>query len=296
MVDEAGADVSIDSQWRSTSKANSARDPYWQASVRAEVSAHPDLGDTIQDSCASCHMPMARFSLNRQGLTAPILDDGLLSPEHDLHSFAMDGVSCTLCHQIQETGFGLRSSYDGGFVIDAETPAGERTVYGPFAVDEAQAELMKGASGFVPAQGLHLSQSEMCATCHTLYTKFVDEAGQAGGEFPEQMVYFEWFYSGYRRGTTCQGCHMPEAQGGVRVATTSPTLRSPFSQHLFVGGNVYILRLLESFGEELGVTASAEDFQSTRGRTVDLLQTETAGISFKEVHVTGSYLTADVLV
>ena len=239
---------------------------------------------------------MAGFTLNREGISAPILDDGLLNPEHELHPFAMDGVSCTLCHQIRETGFGLRPSYDGGFNIDAETPAGDRTVFGPFTVDEAQAELMRGASGFLPVQGLHLSQSEMCATCHTLYTPFVDEVGQVGGEFPEQMTYFEWFYSSYRRGTACQGCHMTDAQGGVRVATTSPTLRSPFSQHLFVGGNVYVLRLLETFGEELGVTASAQDFQATRARTVDLLQTETATISFKEVHVTGSYLTADVVV
>jgi hypothetical protein len=296
MTDESGADVSIDSQWRSTIKANSARDPYWQASVRAEVSIHPDLAETIEDSCARCHMPMASRSFVQQGLSAPILDDGLLDPDHELYPFALDGVSCTLCHQIRETGFGLQSSYNGGFDIDLETPAGERTVFGPFAVDEDQAELMKGASGFLPVQSLHLTQSELCATCHTLYTTYLDDTGQTGGEFPEQMTYFEWFYSGFRRGTTCQGCHMPDAQGGVRVATSSPTLRSPFAQHLFVGGNVYMLKLLEAFGEELGVTASEEAFQATRARTVDLLQTETAGISFKEVGITGSYLTADVLV
>ena len=30
MVDEAGMDVSIDTDWRSTMMANAARDPYWQ--------------------------------------------------------------------------------------------------------------------------------------------------------------------------------------------------------------------------------------------------------------------------
>src|SRR4051794_23472553 len=37
----AGADVSIGTTWRSTMMANSARDPYWQASVRRETIDHP---------------------------------------------------------------------------------------------------------------------------------------------------------------------------------------------------------------------------------------------------------------
>ncbi|MBM3123074.1 MAG: hypothetical protein FJZ97_12960, partial [Chloroflexi bacterium] len=37
MTDEAGKDVSIDSHWRASIKAQAARDPYFLASVRAEV-------------------------------------------------------------------------------------------------------------------------------------------------------------------------------------------------------------------------------------------------------------------
>ena len=48
LVDAAGADVSIDAFWRSTMMANAARDPYWQAAVREEVS----VGQTWR-CCAS---------------------------------------------------------------------------------------------------------------------------------------------------------------------------------------------------------------------------------------------------
>ena len=47
--------------WRSTMMANAARDPYWQASVRREILDHPKLTAAIEDKCATCHMPMARY-------------------------------------------------------------------------------------------------------------------------------------------------------------------------------------------------------------------------------------------
>ena len=38
--------------------ANSARDPYWQGSVRRETIDHPGSSAAIQSECASCHMPL----------------------------------------------------------------------------------------------------------------------------------------------------------------------------------------------------------------------------------------------
>src|SRR5688572_14445352 len=46
-----GEDVSIGSDWRASMMANSARDPYWQASVRRELMDHPDAADAIEDEC-----------------------------------------------------------------------------------------------------------------------------------------------------------------------------------------------------------------------------------------------------
>ena len=41
LVTEDGRDVSIGTRWRATMMANAARDPYWQATIRAETLDHP---------------------------------------------------------------------------------------------------------------------------------------------------------------------------------------------------------------------------------------------------------------
>ena len=296
MVDEAGTDVSIDSNWRSTLMANAARDPYFQASVRRETLADSELSSVIEDQCSTCHMPMARFTAFVQGNTGKVLDDGFTDPDHELHKLAMDGTSCTVCHQIRETDLGLSSSYSGGFVIDTGLRSPNRIIFGPHIIDDDKATIMQNVSGFRPEQGLHLSGSELCATCHTLYTPSVDAAGKIVGEFPEQVPYFEWFYSDYRRSQTCQDCHMPEAEGGVKVSNLSQVLRSPFSQHAFVGGNVYMLDVLKEFGEELMVTASSEQFETTKERAIEQLGSRTATIAFDEVRLSGSRIIADVVI
>jgi hypothetical protein len=296
MVDEAGNNVSTDTFWRASMMANAARDPYWQASVRGEVISNPDYGAIIEDKCANCHMPMARFTAYAGGGQGKMLDEGFLDSANEWHVLAMDGVSCTLCHQIQKDGFGEPSSYSGGFVIDTDRPAGERVAFGPYPVDEALAAVMQGASGFVPLEGLHIEQSELCATCHTLYTPYIDAAGEIGGEFPEQMPYLEWLHGDYRETQSCQGCHMPEAQGGVRLSITGGDPRSPFRQHVFVGGNTYMLGMLNTFGEELQVTASGKQFADKGARVADQLKNRTATVTVQEAALSGAALRVRVAV
>ena len=60
-----GEDVSISLDWSASIMANSARDPYWQGSVRRETIDHPESSAAIQSECASCHMPLQ--SLAGQG-------------------------------------------------------------------------------------------------------------------------------------------------------------------------------------------------------------------------------------
>lgn len=296
MIDESGADVSTDTLWRSTVMANAARDPYWQASVRAEIERLPEMRQDIEQTCARCHMPMAAVTSEVEDSDIHIMDDGYLDPANELHALAMDGVSCALCHQIREDNLGLPQSFEGGFVIDGETPLGERLTFGPFTIEEAQSALMQGASGYIPVQGLHLSSSEMCATCHTLYTPIINAAGEVVGEFPEQVPYLEWFYSNYRSQQTCQDCHMPEADGGVRISATSTNLRSPVSKHNVVGGNAYLLRILQAFGEAIGVTASEAQFEATIQDTLSLLQEQTATVTLEDVKLVGDYLSGTIVV
>ena len=46
-------------------------------------------------------------------------------------TLARDGVSCSLCHQIQSTYLGQRRSLVGGFVIDTQSEPGNRKEYRP---------------------------------------------------------------------------------------------------------------------------------------------------------------------
>ena len=296
MRDESGADVSLGTAWRSTMMANSARDPYWQASLRAEVEAHPDLRATTEELCARCHAPMVHFTASVHGEAVALLDGGFLDAAHPLYAFAVDGVSCAVCHQIRDDGLGLPASYTGGYVIDRELPDGERLSFGPYSVEDDQAAIMQAGSGHIPVQGLHVATSEMCATCHVLYTPYVDVNGQPAGEFPEQVTYLEWFYSSYRRTDTCQQCHMPTAAGGVSIASSSVNPRSPFAEHTFVGANAYMLRLLEEFGADLGATASASQFADARSRTEALLVDQTAKVTIENVELSGVHLSAEVVV
>jgi len=296
MTDESGADVSIDTAWRSTMMANAARDPYWQASVRAEVLDHPDYQAVIEDKCAACHMPMARLTAVTFGGEGKVLEDGFLDPENEQHTLAMDGVSCTLCHQISEADLGQPGSFSGGFVIDTDLPAGERLNFGPYPVGRNLVQVMQSASGFIPVQGLHILKAELCATCHTLYTPYVDATGQIAGEFPEQTPYLEWTHSDFHQTQVCQDCHMPAAQGAVRISTTGGPPRSPFAQHIFVGGNAYMLEILRAFGEERQVTASSEQFEAKKERTVDQIQNHTATLAVEEVELSGSQLMTTVAI
>lgn len=296
MVDEAQEDVSIDKAWRSTTHANAARDPYWLATVRSESIQFSSLQAVIEDKCAECHMPLARTSLAAQNKPAVILDQGLDDSANGMHSLAMDGVSCTLCHQIAEKNLGQAESYSGEYVIDLEAPVGHRTIYGPYQVDQAQATIMQSASGYQVVKGDYLVKPEFCATCHILYTPYVDEQGKVAGEFPEQMAYFEWQNSSVSSSLTCQGCHMPVANGAVKTSIVSQIPRSPFGQHTFVGGNTYMLRMLARNGDELQVTADGVHFQATLERTIQQLQNRTASLALQNVRSDGGKLTGEVVV
>jgi hypothetical protein len=155
---------------------------------------------------------------------------------------------------------------------------------------------MQGSSGFVPQESQHVEQSELCAVCHTLYTPFLDAEGQIVGEFAEQTPYLEWRDSDYADTHSCQSCHMPQAQGGVVLSVTGGEPRSPVHQHVFVGGNSYILSMLLQFGNELETTASMGHFSATMQRLLDQLQNHSATLSIEEATLSDGRLSAVVAV
>lgn len=276
----AGMDVSIDTDWRSTMMANSARDPYYRASVRREILANPDYDEFIQDKCSTCHVPMAHFTIAAAGGKTAMLDDGVFASTHPDQALALDGVSCTLCHQIQAEKLGMAESFSGGLIFDQNKPSGERELYGQFPVAESWVTVMKAASGFVPVQATHTEQSSLCATCHNLFTPYIDNDGKVSEAlFPEQTPYTEWENSVYANGVSCQNCHMPDAGEAVAISTVNPEKKSPFRQHTFIGGNQFMLGLLQANGDALGVTALDAHFDQTIQLTEQQLAEKTAKLS-----------------
>lgn len=281
MKDAAGKDVSIDSDWRSSMMANSTRDPYYRASVRSEVLANPQQQAAIEKKCSICHAGMAYHTAEIDSTPVLLLPDGgFMSKSNPLFPMAADGVSCTLCHQITSDNLGQLASFSGGYSIDLETPQGQRAVYGIFAVDAAMSAVMSSASGFIPQQSDHVNKTETCAVCHTLFTPTILNDGTISDElFPEQTASLEWQFSAYQAGASCQGCHMPQAEGDVPIANTGSPARSPFMQHTFSGGNAYMISLLSTNRETLGVTASEEQLASSWQDNLTMLEEKTAGLS-----------------
>src|SRR5882672_8430784 len=72
LITPDGEDVSIGATWRSTMMANSARDPYWQASIRRETIDHPMHSGDIQNQCSACHMPMLQKVSKAAGRNADV--------------------------------------------------------------------------------------------------------------------------------------------------------------------------------------------------------------------------------
>jgi hypothetical protein len=291
LTDEVGNDVSNDAHWRSTMMANAAKDPLWQAKISSEVARNPHVKSIIEDKCSRCHMGMARYQAKTDGTTIEVLAQGFLDPNHYLHEAAMDGVSCTLCHQVQPDGLGTPDSYTGKYVIDTSTSPPDRLIFGPY--QNPLGNPMQQASGFNPKIGAQIEDSAHCGSCHTLYTPALDASGNYVGEFPEQTTYLEWEHAGFPK--TCQDCHLPWAEGGVVISNRPLRLapRTPFWQHHFVGGNSYMVNLLKANAGDLGVTADDVHFDDTISRTLGQLNGNTAVLTVTPER-TGDLLTVTV--
>ena len=297
----AGLDVSIAYDWRASMMANSARDPYWQAAVRRELIDHPEAAAAIEDNCSRCHMPMANVTAQADGRTGSVFanlpgGDGTETEK----ALAVDGVSCAVCHQVQPDGLGEESSFTGGFTISEHVPEEGRSVFGPFEPDEGGAGIMHSATGFRPTEGLHVQTSELCASCHTLFTHSVRDDGGEGPEFPEQGPYLEWRASSYaaegEMGESCQDCHMPVVQEDVPVTDVLGRARADVSRHVFQGGNFFMLRLLNRYRDELGVTALPQEMALAADRTEAHLRSSTASVEIQSASLEGDRLRIDVSV
>ena len=267
MIDSSGEDVSIVQDWSASMKANAAKDPYWKAKVATELKRNAHLADVINDKCTECHAPMANYESD--GEVAILGDKGLLDPSHALHDAAMNGVSCTYCHQIENTAtLGTLEGFSGEVDI-----SDEKVAYGQYS-DPLQQQMINQV-GFAPRFGEHMSDSRLCASCHNLKTPFVDANGNLASstpesEFPEQMPYTEWensiFSDTGSNPTSCQECHMPVTSSKISTRPSTLPVRENFAKHRFSGANTVMLTLLRDNAVALDVDVTSIDANITRSR------------------------------
>jgi hypothetical protein len=298
LVGPAGDDLSIGASWRGTMMANAARDPYVRASVRRETIDHRSSAADIEDECAACHLPAARNVAHAAGQRAAVFAHFAPSGELSaLDVLARDGVTCTVCHQIAADRLGTRNSFNGNFTVATPNANGRRRAFGPFAPNSGRRQVMHSVTGFEQEQAPHIRESELCASCHTLITQARGPRGQVIGSLPEQMNYQEWRHSAFfGEQRSCQSCHMPSAPGPVRVASVLGEARDSLARHTFVGGNAFMLRLMNRYRSELDVKATASELEATARATIRQLETDTATVAIERAVVDGGLLTVDVVV
>ncbi len=305
LTDESGNDVSLGTDWASSMMANSTRDPYWLAKVAAEIERNPVLKEELDSTCSRCHAPMANDAAEKDGVEFVIHGEGgLLDSDNPYFDQTMEGVSCTLCHQMEDNGkMGTIDGVSGKFSVKEYESLSDRPAYGQYTGPSGA--YMVAVSQFNPVYSEHISTSESCAACHDLRTPSVDVDGNpiGGSEdtfFPEQMVFSEWKHSDYATGgskeKTCQGCHMPFAEGSVLLATEGGgEPRENFSRHTFLGANTVMQSMLKKYRTELGIELEAESFDESIERNREFLKTA-ATVNIQSSSIENSELTVNVKV
>lgn len=307
-------DVSIGTAWETSVMAQATRDPYWHAVVASELDNFPMLEDTINDKCLVCHAPTAYDLAQKEGLdlrlfdkvdeqTNEVLQQGIYTMDNsnELFNHAMDGVTCTLCHQMDGTNFGTEESMTGGYVING-SPTGDisdRPAYGQY--QDPEIAYMKNNSNFTPQHGPHISTSESCATCHNLNIEPVDPQGNKIPEiehFAEQAIYTEWLKSDYAVGgakeASCQDCHMPKVSEDVPIAQGANQIRPDFAEHTFLGANTVMQDMFKNFATELGIDPDL-DFDAAIARNREFLKTS-ATVTVTEGQAESGQLNFDVAI
>jgi hypothetical protein len=293
LISSKAEDVSIGFDWRSSAMAQAARDPYWQASVRREITEHATAAAAIEDECSTCHMPMNHLDArvaSRQSQVFANLRPGLAPAQT---ASALDGVSCSLCHQIEADKLGKPESFVGNFVIDM-TGRLPRKALGPFAVKPPVARVMASATQFLPSQADHIGSAEMCATCHTLITEALGPKGESIGRLPEQVPYLEWRESSYGQTTTCADCHMPKVKDPAPIASLLSEPRTGFARHEFMGGNFLLSAMLEHL--RVPTAATPQDFERERAAVRRLLSQDAAQLSVGGITVKDGLLQTEIVV
>jgi hypothetical protein len=293
-------DISIGLDWSASIMANASRDPYWQASVRRESIDHPESKQVIEDDCSICHMPAVRMADRDAERHSEILARFPLKKFPEGDEAAEDGVTCSVCHQIENVGLGTPATFVGNVTIAKPDANGDRPEYGPFAIDKGHQTLMHSSTAtYRPTEGHHMSDPGLCGSCHTLYTDALGPHGEKIGRFPEQVPFQEWQHSEYSEGQTrktCVQCHMPRVDEAVAITALYGQPREGMHRHVFVGANFLMQGMLQEHRDALATAAEPEQLDAAVKRTTEFLRTESAKVTILGVERTTNGLAVEVQV
>ncbi len=297
-----GEDYDIGLDWRASIMANSSRDPYWQGSVRRETMDHPESAKAIQTECSFCHMPAVRLADRDAGRETEVFKRLPLSEFPKGDTAAADGVTCSVCHQIDKTGLGTEATFNGNVAISRATRDDQRPEYGPFDPDHAHQTMMHSSTGgYLPMHGDHIRDAALCGSCHTLITQALGPGGvKLATRFPEQVPYQEWQHSDFGSSTasptyqTCQQCHMPAVAGTTPVTALFGEQREGARRHVFVGSNFIMEGMLNDHRADLATAATPEEMEAAMKRTSEFLKTQAAIVTVGDLQTQGDKVGVDI--
>ncbi|MCG8450365.1 MAG: cytochrome P460 family protein [Pirellulales bacterium] len=258
-----GVHLSPYGEWRWTPMGLAGRDPIFHAQLESEIelmrgdfAKDPEQAqlhiDNLVEACLTCHGAMGKHQYRLDhGNEAAHFDvedvmrrstDQDATGENDWRygSLARDGISCTICHQMQPREqpaedhrhyleFFLETSITGNIYV-----GNANELHGPFEDKEISPYSMEHALGFKPKHNPYIKSSQMCGTCHVVNLPIVDRPLHEGEQpdeliaaeqnplfkkyhhHVEQATYLEWLNSEYEnefnpenpQARTCQDCHM----------------------------------------------------------------------------------------
>jgi hypothetical protein len=295
LTTSSGEDISIGFEWRASIMANSSRDPYWQGSVRRESIDHPESKAAIENECSTCHMPAVHFRDRDEGRQTQVFARLPLQKFPKGDRAAADGVTCSVCHQIEKTGLGTEATFVGNVVIAKPIQNDVRPEYGPFDIDKGHQTVMHSSTAtYFPTKADHMRDAGLCGSCHTLITAALGSNGEKLAKFPEQMPFQEWQHSEYAAKQTCQDCHMPRVNEPVAVTALYGQPREGMHRHVFVGSNFVMEGMLQDHRDELATEALPEEMDAAMKRTAEFLKTQAAKVTITRVDATSNGLEVDV--
>ena len=295
MKTSEGEDVSIGLQWRASIMANASRDPYWQGSVRRESIDHPESKQAIEDECSVCHMPAVRMADRDAGRHTDVFSRFPLATFPKGDRAAADGVTCSVCHQIEKDGLGTPATFVGNVKIAQPDKNGERAEYGPFDIDKGHQTVMHSSTAlYRPVKGDQMRDAGLCGSCHTLITSALGPHGEKIARFPEQVPYQEWQHSDYAKKQTCQECHMPVVNEPVAITALYGQPREGMHRHVFVGGDFIMEGMLQDHRDELATAALPEELDEAMKRTTEFLKTKAARVTIGSIDQTKDGVAVEV--